>query len=61
MFATYGWSHSLQEMGNILQACILISENSSIVILTVLLLWSFPCECVKSCIFVLRKKEKCAI
>lgn len=34
MFATYGWSRSLQEMGDILQDHILISENSSIVIIT---------------------------
>lgn len=63
MVATYGWSHSVQEMGNILQLDLgpysVYSEmNSSIVIVTILLLWSLTCECVKFYPVYLPQKKK---
>lgn len=65
MFATYGWSHSVEEMGNISQLDLgLYSDysemNSSIVIVTnnsalmVSHLWTYE---ILSCIFILKEKK----
>lgn len=65
MFATYGWSHSVEEMGNIFQLDLgLYSDysemNSSIVIVTnnsalmVSHLWTYE---ILSCIFILKEEK----